>query len=46
VGLFETIDTTKIAMVTQVKDLLSTYNILDKLIGYVKDDDGNLSTFA
>ncbi len=46
VGLFETIDTTRIAMVAQVKDLLSSYDLLDKLIAYVKDDDGNLSTFA
>jgi len=27
-------------MVAQVKDLLSSYNLLDKLITYVKDKDG------
>jgi hypothetical protein len=33
-------------MVTQVKELLSSYNLLDKLIAYVKDKGGNLSTLA
>jgi hypothetical protein len=33
-----------VAMATQVKELLSSYNILDKLITYVKDKGGNLST--
>ncbi len=36
----------KVIMATQVKDLLSLYNWLNKLITYVKDESGNLSTFA
>jgi len=46
VGLFEAIDTFKVVMATQVKKLLSLYNLLDKLIAYVKDKGGNLSTLA
>jgi hypothetical protein len=38
-GLFEAIDTTKV-----VKDLMSSYNFLDKLIPYVKYEGGNLSS--
>jgi len=44
--LFEIIDMARITMVTQVKDLLSFYNLSDKIIAYVKDEGGNLSTFA
>ncbi len=33
-------------MVVHVKDLLSLYNLLDKLITYVKDEGGNLSIYA
>jgi hypothetical protein len=29
-----------------MKELLSLYNLLDKLIAYVKDKGGNLSTLA
>ncbi len=36
-GLFEVIDMVGIEMVTQVKDLLSFYNLLEKIIIYVKD---------
>jgi hypothetical protein len=36
----------KVVMATQVKDLLSLYNLLNKLITYVKDESGNLSTLA
>ncbi len=46
VGLFEAIDMFGVAMVVQVKDLLSLYNLLDKLIVYVKDKGGNLSTLG
>ncbi len=46
VGLFETTDTSRVVMVTQVKELLSLYNLLDKLIVYVKDKGGNFSTLA
>jgi hypothetical protein len=45
VGLFEAIDTARIAMAAQVKDLLS-YSLHDKLIAYVKDEGGNLSILA
>ncbi len=33
-------------MATHVKDLLSLYNLLDKLIAYVKDKGDNMSTLA
>ncbi len=33
-------------MATQVKDFQSSYNLLDELIAYVKDEGGNLSTLA
>jgi hypothetical protein len=46
VGLFETIDMLRVAMAMQVKEFLSLYNLLDKLIGCVKDEGGNLSTLA
>jgi hypothetical protein len=45
-ALFETIDTFKIVMAMQVKDFLSLYNLLNKLITYVQDEGGNMSTFA
>ncbi len=45
-GLFEAIDTYRVVMVAQVKELLLSYNLLDKLITYVKDEKGNLSTVA
>jgi hypothetical protein len=46
IGFFEAINTNGIAMTIQVKDLLSFYNLLDKIITYVKDEGGNLSTLA
>ncbi len=45
-GLVETINTIGIAMATQVKDLLSSYDLPDKLIAYVKYEGDNLSTLA
>ncbi len=36
-GSFETTDTTGVAVVVQVKDLLSLYSLFNKLIAYVKD---------
>jgi hypothetical protein len=45
-GLFEPTNTFRIAMATQITDLLSLYNLLTKLITYVKDESGNLSTLA
>ncbi len=46
VRLFEATNMFGIAMVMQVKDLLSSYNLLDKLIVYVKDKGDNLSTLG
>jgi hypothetical protein len=45
-GLFEATNMFGVAMATQDKDLLSSYNLLDKIITYVKDKGGNLSTLA
>jgi hypothetical protein len=45
-GIFEVNDTFGVVMVAQVKELLSCYNLLDKLIAYMKDKRGNLSTLA
>jgi len=45
-GLFETIYMFEIAMAVQVKDFVSLYNLLNKLITYVKDEGGNFSTLA
>jgi hypothetical protein len=39
-------DTSRVVMVAQVKELLLSYNLLDKLITYMKDEGGNLSTLA
>ncbi len=46
VGPFEATDMSGVAMVVQVKDLLLSYILLDKLIVYVKDEGGNLSTLG
>jgi hypothetical protein len=46
IGFFEAINMIGIAMTMQVKDLLSSYNLLDKIIACVKDEGGNLSTLA
>ncbi len=43
-GLFKVIDTSKVAIGTHVKNLLSSYNLLDKLVAYVEDEGDNLST--
>jgi len=40
-GLFETIDTIIVAMVMQVGDFLSFYNLLEKLIAIMKDEGGH-----
>jgi hypothetical protein len=45
-GLFKTTNMFGVAMAAQVKELLSSYNLLYKLITYVKDEGGNLSTLA
>jgi len=46
VGLFGVTDTSRVAMVAQVKDLLSSYNLVKNLIIYVKDEGDNLSTLT
>ncbi len=33
-------------MATRVKDLPSLYNLLDKLVAYVKDEGDNMSTLT
>ncbi len=45
-GLFEAIDAFKVAIVTHVKNLLSLYHLLDKLVAYAEDGGDNLSTLA
>jgi hypothetical protein len=44
-GIFEVHGTSKASMVVQLKDLLVQYNLLDKIIAYVKDNNTNLNTF-
>jgi hypothetical protein len=46
VGLLKTIDSSKVVMALQVKDPLSSYNLLNKLIAYVKQKGGNLSSLT
>jgi hypothetical protein len=43
---FQNHDTFGVAMVTHVKDLPSLYNLLDKLIAYVKDEGDDMSTLT
>ncbi len=45
-GLFEIVDTTWVIMAMQVKDFLSFYNLLEKLIPHVKEEGDNLLTLA
>jgi hypothetical protein len=45
-GFCEPTNTFGVAMATQVKYFLSLYNLLNKLITYVKDESGNLYTLA
>jgi hypothetical protein len=45
-GLFETTNTSGVVMAAHVKELLSSYNLLDKLITYMKDKGDNLSTLT
>jgi hypothetical protein len=39
----EVVDITRAKMLAQVKEFFSSYNLLDKVISYVKDEGGNLS---
>jgi hypothetical protein len=45
-GLLKATDTFGIAMATRVKDLPSLYNLLDKIITFVKDEGDNMSTLT
>jgi hypothetical protein len=45
-ALFETTNTIGVAMVVQVRDFLTSYNFLEKLVACLKDEGGNLSTLA
>ncbi len=46
VGYFEVNDKIGVAMAKQVRDFMFPYNLLEKLIAYVKDEGGNMSTFV
>jgi hypothetical protein len=46
VGLFEATNMSRVVMVVQIKDLLSSYNVQNKLIVYGKDKGGKLSTLG
>jgi hypothetical protein len=46
VGIFKVHETLGVAMVVQFDDLLAWYNLLDKIIAYVKDKGANLNTFV
>jgi hypothetical protein len=46
VGIFEVHKTLRATMAIQFKDLLVRYNLLDKIIAYVKDEGANLNTFT
>jgi hypothetical protein len=45
-GIFEVHEALGVAMAVQFKDLLAWYNLLDKVITYVKDKGSNLNTFV
>jgi len=44
--IFEVHETLGVAMAIQLKDLLAWYNLLDKVIAYIKDEGVNLNTFT
>jgi len=44
--IFEVHETSRVAMLTQFKDLLAQYNLLDKIITYVKNESTNLNTLT
>jgi hypothetical protein len=45
-GIFKVPETNGVVMAMQLKKLLSQYELLDKVIMYVKDEGANLSTFT
>jgi hypothetical protein len=46
VTIFDVHETSRVAMAIQFKDLLAQYNLLVKIIAYVKDEGTNLNTFT
>jgi hypothetical protein len=46
VGLFEVHETTRAIMAIQLKALLAWYELLDKVIAYVKDENANMNTLT
>ncbi len=46
VGIFEVHEALRATMVIQSKDLFAHYDLLDKVIAYVKDEGANLNTFT
>jgi len=44
IGIFEVHETTNATMVVQLRDLFIRYELLDKVIAYVKDKGANLNT--
>jgi hypothetical protein len=44
VGIFEVHETLGATIVVQLKDLLTQYNLLNKVITYVKNESANLNT--
>jgi hypothetical protein len=48
IGIFEVHNTIGVAMANQVKSLLNSFGLLDKIIAYVKNERSNLNilTFA
>jgi hypothetical protein len=46
VSMFEALDTSRVALVEQMKSLLATYQFKNKVITYVKDKGINLNMLA
>jgi hypothetical protein len=46
IGIFEIHNTTNATIANQVKSLLNSFNLLDKVITYVKDEKANLNTMT
>jgi hypothetical protein len=43
-GVFEVVETMRVVMAMQLKELFSQYELLDKVFVYVKDEGANLNT--
>ncbi len=46
IGLFEIIDTSRVAMVIQMNEMLPTYGLNAKVFAYVKYESNNLTTMT